>query len=364
MPAAPLDGKPGPRAQFRVRPRGPRGAGTSPDGAVRGAKARGGRAGSWVLGSVERPVRDLALGAPATNAARAARAFEVDPRGRPGLPALFRSSVSRTGASASPCGRVPAAPGRRRSRRPTRILVAREARPPGGGPPIRRGARRRRAHTRGARRAQATRAGRDAPVEFRTRQREWVRSARALGVATMACVYSWDSLTNRRRCTRCPTASPSGTARRPGRRPSFTACRRLHRRYGGVAVRPLVRLAAVAPAGSILGAPRALGGAPGHPVRLLLAVHRRARARGRVRLAAGASLQRRIARGDGERRHPAPTAQQRPVGRGPACGSPRGGDLPAAWDRSGGRVRPNHYFDSIAHADAVVGSTRRRSSRP
>ena len=34
-------------------------------------------------------------------------------------------------------------------------------------------------------------------VQFRTRQREWVRSARALGVATMACVYSWDSLTNR-----------------------------------------------------------------------------------------------------------------------------------------------------------------------
>jgi hypothetical protein len=34
-------------------------------------------------------------------------------------------------------------------------------------------------------------------VHFRSRQRGWVRSARRLGIGTMACVYSWDSLTNR-----------------------------------------------------------------------------------------------------------------------------------------------------------------------
>jgi hypothetical protein len=34
-------------------------------------------------------------------------------------------------------------------------------------------------------------------VQFRTRQRGWVRTARALGIPTMACVYSWDILTNR-----------------------------------------------------------------------------------------------------------------------------------------------------------------------
>jgi hypothetical protein len=34
-------------------------------------------------------------------------------------------------------------------------------------------------------------------VQFRTRQRDWVRAARRLGIWTMACVYSWDSLTNR-----------------------------------------------------------------------------------------------------------------------------------------------------------------------
>jgi hypothetical protein len=34
-------------------------------------------------------------------------------------------------------------------------------------------------------------------VQFRTRQRAFVRSARALGVPSVACVYSWDILTNR-----------------------------------------------------------------------------------------------------------------------------------------------------------------------
>jgi hypothetical protein len=34
-------------------------------------------------------------------------------------------------------------------------------------------------------------------IQFRSRQREWVRAARRLGIGTMACVYSWDSLTNR-----------------------------------------------------------------------------------------------------------------------------------------------------------------------
>jgi hypothetical protein len=34
-------------------------------------------------------------------------------------------------------------------------------------------------------------------VQFRTRQRAWVRAARGLGIGTMACVYSWDILTNR-----------------------------------------------------------------------------------------------------------------------------------------------------------------------
>jgi hypothetical protein len=34
-------------------------------------------------------------------------------------------------------------------------------------------------------------------VQFRSRQREWVRAARGLGIGTMACVYSWDVLTNR-----------------------------------------------------------------------------------------------------------------------------------------------------------------------
>jgi hypothetical protein len=34
-------------------------------------------------------------------------------------------------------------------------------------------------------------------VQFRTRQRAWVRTARALGIRTVACVYSWDVLTNR-----------------------------------------------------------------------------------------------------------------------------------------------------------------------
>jgi hypothetical protein len=34
-------------------------------------------------------------------------------------------------------------------------------------------------------------------VQFRTRQRGWVRVARELGIGTVACAYSWDSLTNR-----------------------------------------------------------------------------------------------------------------------------------------------------------------------
>ena len=34
-------------------------------------------------------------------------------------------------------------------------------------------------------------------VQFRTRQRGWVRAARRLGIGTVACVYSWDNLTNR-----------------------------------------------------------------------------------------------------------------------------------------------------------------------
>jgi hypothetical protein len=34
-------------------------------------------------------------------------------------------------------------------------------------------------------------------VQFRSRQRSWVRAARGLGIGTMACAYSWDSLTNR-----------------------------------------------------------------------------------------------------------------------------------------------------------------------
>jgi hypothetical protein len=34
-------------------------------------------------------------------------------------------------------------------------------------------------------------------IQFRTRQRGWVRVARELGIGTMACAYSWDSLTNR-----------------------------------------------------------------------------------------------------------------------------------------------------------------------
>ncbi len=34
-------------------------------------------------------------------------------------------------------------------------------------------------------------------VQFRSRQASWVRAARRLGIGTMACIYSWDSLTNR-----------------------------------------------------------------------------------------------------------------------------------------------------------------------
>ncbi|MFL5892018.1 MAG: hypothetical protein ACJ75I_04680, partial [Solirubrobacterales bacterium] len=34
-------------------------------------------------------------------------------------------------------------------------------------------------------------------VQFRTRQRAWVRTAQRLGIGTVACVYSWDNLTNR-----------------------------------------------------------------------------------------------------------------------------------------------------------------------
>jgi hypothetical protein len=34
-------------------------------------------------------------------------------------------------------------------------------------------------------------------VQFRTRQRSWVRVAGKLGIGTVACAYSWDSLTNR-----------------------------------------------------------------------------------------------------------------------------------------------------------------------
>lgn len=34
-------------------------------------------------------------------------------------------------------------------------------------------------------------------VQFRTRQRAWVRAARGLGIPTVGCVYSWDVLTNR-----------------------------------------------------------------------------------------------------------------------------------------------------------------------
>jgi hypothetical protein len=34
-------------------------------------------------------------------------------------------------------------------------------------------------------------------VQFRSRQRDWVRAARGLGIPTVACAYSWDSLTNR-----------------------------------------------------------------------------------------------------------------------------------------------------------------------
>jgi hypothetical protein len=34
-------------------------------------------------------------------------------------------------------------------------------------------------------------------VQFRTRQRGWLRVARELGIPAMGCVYSWDSLTNR-----------------------------------------------------------------------------------------------------------------------------------------------------------------------
>src|SRR5204863_380914 len=34
-------------------------------------------------------------------------------------------------------------------------------------------------------------------VQFRTRQRDWVRAAHRVGIGTMACMYSWDSLTNR-----------------------------------------------------------------------------------------------------------------------------------------------------------------------
>jgi hypothetical protein len=34
-------------------------------------------------------------------------------------------------------------------------------------------------------------------VQFRSRQRAWVRAASRLGIGTMVCVYSWDNLTNR-----------------------------------------------------------------------------------------------------------------------------------------------------------------------
>jgi hypothetical protein len=34
-------------------------------------------------------------------------------------------------------------------------------------------------------------------VQFRCRQSDWVRSARALGIPTMLCMFSWDNLTNK-----------------------------------------------------------------------------------------------------------------------------------------------------------------------
>ena len=34
-------------------------------------------------------------------------------------------------------------------------------------------------------------------VQFRSRQGDWVRAARALGIGTMLCVHSWDNLTNK-----------------------------------------------------------------------------------------------------------------------------------------------------------------------
>lgn len=34
-------------------------------------------------------------------------------------------------------------------------------------------------------------------VQFRSRQSDWVRAARALGIGTMLCTYSWDNLTNK-----------------------------------------------------------------------------------------------------------------------------------------------------------------------
>jgi hypothetical protein len=34
-------------------------------------------------------------------------------------------------------------------------------------------------------------------VQFRSRQSDWVRAARGLGIATMLCVHSWDNLTNK-----------------------------------------------------------------------------------------------------------------------------------------------------------------------
>jgi hypothetical protein len=34
-------------------------------------------------------------------------------------------------------------------------------------------------------------------VQFRSRQSDWVRAARGLGIGTMLCVYSWDNLTNK-----------------------------------------------------------------------------------------------------------------------------------------------------------------------
>ena len=79
-----------------------------------------------------------------------------------------------------------------------------------------------------------------------------------------------------------------GAAPRGDRASRCDACLDLDR--GGVAVRSLVRMADVAFEGRALRSARPAGGASDRPLRLLVAVHRRARAAGRGELGPGAAV--------------------------------------------------------------------------